>query len=61
MKRMQEHEVLHLGQTIAAWRVIVGCIRNTEKAGLLPGEREELRQLAASIECHLPSNDTAPK
>lgn len=57
MKRMAENEVLHLGQTIAAWRVIVGCIRNTEKVGLLPGERDELRQLAASIESHLPSSE----
>ena len=56
MKKMEEHEVLHLGNTIADWRTIAGCIRNTAKAcGAL--EREQLKYLALRIEAHLPSNN----
>lgn len=60
MKTMAEHEVLHLGNTIADWRRIANCVRNTAK--LCSGkQRTELNQLAERIEAHLPSNDGSVK
>jgi hypothetical protein len=49
MKKMEEHEVLHLGYSIHDWRVIAGCVRNTAKV-CSGKERDELNQLAYLIE-----------
>jgi hypothetical protein len=57
MKKMQENEVLHLGQTIANWRVIADCVRHCSKYELSGQKRAELNQIAASLEAHLPSNN----
>ena len=56
MKKMAEHEVLHLGNTIRDWRRIASCIYNTAKV-CSGKERDELNNLADRIEMHLPSND----
>jgi hypothetical protein len=57
MKRMEEHEVLHLGLPISSWRHVVGCIRNSAKLQQTKGERDELSLIASSLEAHLPSGD----
>jgi hypothetical protein len=64
MKRMEEHEVLHIGRTIAQWRTIAGCVQNTAKVQLDAKRQRELYQIALDIESHLPrlsSNDTDRK
>jgi hypothetical protein len=51
MKPMAEHEVLHLGLTIAEWRVVVQALLDTE--------REQLDDIAYRLKSHLPRPPSA--
>jgi hypothetical protein len=51
---MHENQVLHLGRTVAEWRVVAGCLRNSSKLALTRKDRDQLEQMARDIEGHLP-------
>lgn len=55
MKPMGENEVLHLGNTIADWRVIAECLHQSAEVVHGPIARQ-YGELADRIEMHLPSN-----